>query len=123
MVPVGGMVPLQSPEAAQVFALAAFHCSVTDLPMGTGFSLAFNVTDGGAAAAGPAGLLVSGPVVSALELEPHATSELSAINPSVDFNANANLELRLRRIELITLLPRFTAANFLRSWISFARNH
>jgi hypothetical protein len=122
-VPVGGMVPLQPPEAAQVSALAAFHCSVTDLPMGTGFSLAFKVTDGGGGAttAGVVGVLLGGVllagpllavVVSALELMPHAASEPSAATASVDFNANANLKLRLRRIELIRRLPRSTKTTF-----------
>lgn len=47
VVPVVGSVPLQPPEAVQASALAAFHCSVTDAPMATLLSLAFNVTDGG----------------------------------------------------------------------------
>ena len=40
IVPVGGSVPLQPPEAVQVSALEAFHCSVTDAPMVTLFSFA-----------------------------------------------------------------------------------
>jgi hypothetical protein len=50
--------------------------------------------------------------VSAFELSPHAARKLSAANTNIDFNANANLVQRLRRIELITRLPRFTATNF-----------
>jgi hypothetical protein len=46
-VPVGGRVPLQPPEAEQALALAAFHCRLTDEPMATLVSLAFNVSDGG----------------------------------------------------------------------------
>ena len=52
MVPVVGNVPLQPPEAAQELALEALHCSVTDAPMATVVSLAFKVTNGGAATAG-----------------------------------------------------------------------
>ena len=109
VVPSGGNVPLQPPDAEQVSALEAFHCSVTDVPMGTVLSLAFKVTNGGAATTGVVALPVELPAVCALELSPHAASEPRAANPSIDFNANANLVLRLRRIELITRLPRFTS--------------
>ena len=114
MVPVVGNVPLQPPEAAQELALEALHCSVTDAPMATVVSLAFKVTNGGAATAGVValpvagllgGLVLVGPllavVVSAFELSPHAASALSTTNTNMDFNANANPKLRLRRIELI----------------------
>jgi hypothetical protein len=47
VVPVGGRVPLQPPEAEQALALAAFHCRLTDEPMSTLLSLAFNVREGG----------------------------------------------------------------------------
>jgi hypothetical protein len=114
VVPVVGNVPLQPPEAAQELALEALHCSVTDAPMATVVSLAFKVTNGGAATAGAValpvggllgGLVLVGPllavVVSAFELSPHAASALSAANTNMDFNANANPLRRLRRIELI----------------------
>jgi hypothetical protein len=126
VVPSGGNVPLQPPDAAQLLALVAFHCSVTDAPMDTVFSLAFKVTDGGATTAGVVGPLVSplvaGSDVCAFELAPHAASEPRATNPSIDFNANATLELRRRRIELITRLPRFTATNCFAALIPFVRN-
>ena len=122
MVPLGGNAPLQPPEAVQALAFEAFHCSVTDVPMGTALSLAFKVTNGGATTAGVVALLVGVPVVSAFELEPHAASAPRATNPSIDFNANANLERRLRRIELITRLPRFPMTTFQRSLIPFVRN-
>jgi hypothetical protein len=51
VVPVGGRVPLQPPEAAQALALAAFHCRLTGEPISTLLSLAFNVSDGGRVAA------------------------------------------------------------------------
>jgi hypothetical protein len=50
--------------------------------------------------------------VNALELEPHAASEASAANPSIDFNAYANLWLWLRRIELIDASPKISCDNF-----------
>ncbi len=75
--------------------------------MGTVVSLAFKLTDGaGTTAAGVPG--VPELEVCAFELEPHAASDPRAANPSIDFNANANLEWWLRRIELIARLPRFT---------------
>jgi hypothetical protein len=52
------------------------------------------------------------PDVSALELAPHAASTLSTVSANEDFNANANPDRRLRRIELITRLPKFTATTF-----------
>ena len=120
--PLGGNAPLQPPEAVQAVAFEAFHCSVTDVPIATLVSLAFKVTDGGVATAG-----VSAPVdgcvyVCAVELSPQAASEPRASNPSIDFNANANPLRRLRRIELITRLPRFPMTTFRRSLIPFVRN-
>ena len=119
MVPVVGTAPLQPPEAVQAVASVVFHCSVTEAPMATVLSLAFRLTNGGATTTGvvapPDVCAVCGVGdVSALELAPHAASELSAANPSIDFNANAIPKWRLRRIELITRLPRFTATNFFR---------
>jgi hypothetical protein len=121
-VPVVGTAPFQPPEAVQALALVVLHCSVTEAPIATVLSLAFRLTKGGAATAGvavpPEVCVVCGvsgvDEVSALELVPHAASELSAANPSIDFNANAIPKWRLRRIELITHLPRFTATNFFR---------
>ena len=57
VVPVVGMVPLQPPDAAQLLALVAFHCSVTGVPMATVLSFAFKTTNGGAAVAGAVALL------------------------------------------------------------------
>jgi hypothetical protein len=112
VLPVGGMLPLQPPEAAQLLVLAVFHCRVTDEPAGTEASLAFKVTVGAAAVAvtvaagvAEAELPVSEPDVCALELKPQAASEPRAANASIDCNANANRERWLRRIELITRLP------------------
>jgi hypothetical protein len=123
VVPVVASVPLQPPEAAQLLALVALHCSVTDAPTATVVSLAFKVTNGGAATAGGVGVLDAVllvavllvellPDVSASELAPHAASAPSTVNTNKDFNANANPERRLRRIELITRLPKFTATTF-----------
>jgi len=58
VVPVGGIVPLQPPEAAQAMALAAFHCRLTVEPISTLLSLAFNVSDGGRTVAGVPGAVV-----------------------------------------------------------------
>jgi hypothetical protein len=110
-------VPLQPPDAVQVVALVALHCRVTDAPTATVLSLALKLTNGGAATAGGVGvldaavldaavLLVELPDVSASELAPHAVSTPSTVNTNKDFNANANPERRLRRIELITRLPK-----------------
>jgi hypothetical protein len=52
MVPEVASVPLQPPEAAQLSALVALHCRVTDAPIATLVSLAFRLTDGGAAVTG-----------------------------------------------------------------------
>ena len=112
VVPVIGNEPLQPPDASQVLALVALHTSVTDAPMATVVSLAFKVTNGGAATAGAVGLVAAVlPValslaavpstVSPFELAPHAASEPSAANTNMDFNANAIPMRRLRRIELI----------------------
>ena len=60
MVPVVGNVPLQPPEAVQYWALAAFHCSVTDSPIATLFAFAFRVTEGGETTAGVAAPLAAG---------------------------------------------------------------
>jgi hypothetical protein len=128
VVPVVGSAPLQPPDAVQVVALVALHCSVTDAPTATVLSLAFKLTNGGAATAGGVGeldaalLAAAPPDVCASELAPHAASALSTVNTNKDFNANANPELRLRRIELITRLPRFPMTTFRRSLIPFVRN-
>jgi hypothetical protein len=107
VVPVIGNEPLHPPDALQLLALVALHTSVTGAPMATVVSLAFKVTNGGAATAGAVALPVAAvlvavsPVVSAFELEPHAASEPSTVNTNIDFNANAKPKRRLRRIELI----------------------
>lgn len=129
MVPVAGNVPLQPPDAAQLLALVALHCSVTGEFFSTLLALAFRLTSGGATAgvvaallAGvllAAGVLVAGlGDVNAFELWPHAASALSTVNAKKDFNASANLDRRLRRIELITHLPGITATIFPRSFDS-----
>jgi hypothetical protein len=112
VVPVIGNEPLHPPDASQVLASVALHTSVADAPMATVVSLAFKVTNGGATTAGGVALPVAGLLVgvllvalpstdSAFELAPHAASEPSAANTNMDFNANANPNRRLRRIELI----------------------
>lgn len=126
--PLVGSVPLQPPEAAQLPALDAFHCSITDAPVVTSFWSAFNVSDGGTTAAIP----LPGICVVVCELEvpyPHAVRAPSAAIPRIDFNANADLERRwLRRIELITCLPRLAAIKiycdqFPRSLLPFIHHH
>jgi hypothetical protein len=57
MLPEVAKVPLQPPEAVQLSAFEALHCSITDAPIETLLSLAFKLTNGGATTAG-----VSGPV-------------------------------------------------------------
>ena len=89
--PVGGMLPLQPPEAAQLLALAVFHCRVTEEPTGTVVSLDFKLTEGAAVMEAVLPVLEVSDV-SALELEPQAASELRAANASIDFNAIANRE-------------------------------
>ena len=112
VVPLIGNEPLHPPDASQVLALVALHTSVTDAPMATVASLAFKVTNGGAAVVGAVALLVVVlPVavslaavlstVSPFELAPHAASEPSAAITNIDFNANAIPMRRLRRIEPI----------------------
>ena len=90
MLPVGGMLPLQSPDAAQLLAFDAFHCRVTDEPTGTVVSLAFRLTDG----AGMDDWELPEPEseVCAVELDPQAANEPRVANASIDFNANANRE-------------------------------
>ena len=118
ILPVVANVPLQPPEAVQLAAFEALHCSVTDAPIATLLSLAFRVTAGGATTAG-----VSAPVDGcALEPEPHAVSEPRAANPSIDFNSNASLELRLRRIELIRISQDSLRQLFFAASIPFTRN-
>jgi hypothetical protein len=123
VVPLIANEPLHPPDASQLLALVALHTSVTDAPMATVVSLAFKVTNGGAAVTGAVALLVAAvlvavslavvaPVVSAFELEPHAASEPSTVNTNIDFNANANPKLRLRRIELIRVSQDLTATTF-----------
>jgi hypothetical protein len=103
VVPLVGIAPLHPPDAVQALALVALHCSVADPPIATLLSLAFNVTNGGAATAGVCAALgvCVVCVVWASELVPQAESALSTTNPSIDFNANANPARCLRRIELI----------------------
>ena len=131
MLPTGGIVPLQPPEAVQALAYEEFHCSVTAAPIATLLSLAFRLTNGGGTTAGvvmPVDVDVgaveapSAEDVCAFELAPHAASKQRAVNPSVDFNANANLVRRLRRIELIRRLPRFPVTTCSRSANLFIRN-
>jgi hypothetical protein len=57
LVPLVGIAPLHPPDAVQALALVALHCSVTDPPLATLLSLAFNVTNGGADTAGVCAVL------------------------------------------------------------------
>ena len=139
MVPVIGNVPLQPPEAAQELALEALHCSVTGAPTATMVSLAFRLTNGGATTAGVVALVVEVllvgevlgavlvasvllPVVSAFELAPQAASEPSAAKTNIDFNANADPNWRLRRIELIRVSQDLLRQLFRGALISCIRN-
>jgi hypothetical protein len=105
MVPEVARAPLQPPEAVQLSALAALHCSATDAPIATLVSLAFKLTNGGAAVTGVP-VPVSDCDVSAVVLPPHATSEARAIDAENNFNANAYPDWRLRRIELMRVSQR-----------------
>jgi hypothetical protein len=139
VVPVVGNVPLQPPEAAQELALEALHCRVTGAPTATMVSLALRLTNGGATTAGvvalpvpalPVGAVLGAvlvasvllPDVSAFELAPHAASEPSAAKTNIDFNANADPNWRLRRIELIRVSQDLLRQLFPRSSIPFIRN-
>jgi hypothetical protein len=101
MVPEVASMPLQPPEALQLSALVALHCSVTGAPTATLVSLAFRLTDGGATDFS-APLEVCGDV-TADELAPHAASAPRRVRASSDFNAHAYRERQLRRIELINI--------------------
>ena len=101
VVPLVGSVPLQPPDATQASALEASHCRLTDEPMATLVSLAFNVSDGG----GTTALVPVLSTVCGCKEEPQAASTLSATNPTMEFNANAYPKRRLPRVELITRLP------------------
>jgi hypothetical protein len=90
MVPEVARAPLQPPEAVQLSALVALHCSETDAPIATLLSLALKLTDGGATGFS-APLEVCGEV-SADELAPHAASAPRRVVTSNDFNANAYRE-------------------------------
>lgn len=91
-------MPLQPPEALQLSASVALHCRVTDAPIATWVSLAFKLTDGGAAVTGVL-VPVGGCDVSAVVVPPHAASAARAIEAEKDCNANAYPDRRLRRIE------------------------
>jgi hypothetical protein len=128
-----GNEPLQPPDASQLLASVALHTSVTDAPMATVVSLAFKVTNGGAAVVGAVALLVAvlpaavslaavPSTVSPFELAPHAASEPSAANTNIDFNANAIPMRRLRRIELIRVSQHSVRQLFRGELIPFTRN-
>ena len=112
-VPLVATLPCQPPEAVQAVASADVQVRVELLPLPTVVGAAVNVTDaavggitdtstdvGGATAVVPATS-----TVCEREDSPHAASVLSAANPSIVFNANADTERRLPRIEPITRLP------------------
>jgi hypothetical protein len=133
VLPLMGNEPLQPPDASQLLASVALHTSVTDAPMATVVSLAFKVTNGGAAVVGAVALLVAvlpaavsvaavPSTVSPFELAPHAASEPSAANTNIDFNANAIPMRRLRRIELIRVSQHPVRQLFRGELIPFTRN-
>ena len=82
IVPDGGCVPLQPPEASQLCTFAAFHCKVTGVPISTLLSLAFRLRVGGALGVTAA----SAVPVKAFDDAPHAVSALSTANPRIDFH-------------------------------------
>jgi hypothetical protein len=77
-VPLVGWVPLHPPDAAQVCASFALHCSVARVPMATLLLVATRVT------AGFAALVLAGsvPVVWTDDDCPHAVNAENAAHPS-----------------------------------------
>jgi hypothetical protein len=125
IVPAVGIVPLQPPEAVQVSALDAFHCSVTGEPMDTLLSSACRLTvgaDGGIAAA--AGLIAPAVPVKASDDDCplQAASALRAVIPRIDLMTNAAQTRRLPQFEFIPRLPRLAASNFSEVLIYFISN-
>jgi hypothetical protein len=84
MVPDGGCVPLQPPEASQLCTFAAFHCNVTGVPISTLLSLAFRLRVGGAMGVTAASAVLVKLFDDTPEL--HAVSALSTANPRIDFH-------------------------------------
>jgi hypothetical protein len=82
--------------------LVLLHCSVTLRPIGTAFSLAFNISVGGEIS-----LLATVPAleVTLVDVPEHAATVPSAADASIDFNTNAQLTCLLRRIEFILVSP------------------
>jgi hypothetical protein len=113
IVPVGGSVPLQPPEAVQVSALEAFHCSVTDAPMATLLSFDCRLIVGTAM-----GVLAVAAVDSVNAFDDdcplQAASALRAVIPKIDLMANTAQTRRLPQIEFIPRLPRMAASKLFR---------
>jgi len=109
MVPLGGCEPLQPPEAVQLFASDALHCSVTLCPIGTVVASDFSVSVG-AEISLP--VIVPALVVTSVDVPWHAASAATAINASADFNTNAELTRLPLRIEFMLCLPDVVAASF-----------
>jgi len=116
--PLVAWEPLQPPDAVQEVALVADQLNVEAAPFVTVLGLADKVTAGaGAAGVWAAGVEVAGvaaaaELMAALELvwftdvsDPHPASELSAVNPTMNFNARAGLKRPSRRMEIIMGLP------------------
>jgi hypothetical protein len=122
MVPLVGNVPLQPPEAVQLSALEAFHCSVTDAPMATLLSFACRATVGAVAAA--AGLIAAVVPVKASDDDCplQAASALRAVIPRIDLMTNAALTRRLPQFDFIPRLPRWPRQIFSEELISFISN-
>jgi hypothetical protein len=114
IVPVVGTVPLQPPEAVQVSALEAFHCSVTDAPMVTLLSFACRLTVGAVATATGLAAAVVPVKASDDDCPLQAASALRAVIPRIDLMTNAAQTRRLPQFEFIPRLPRLAASNVFR---------
>jgi hypothetical protein len=122
MVPAVGTVPLQPPEAVQVSALEAFHCSVTDAPMATLLSFACRLTVG--AVAGAAGRIASvDPVKASDDDWPlQAASALRAVIPRIDLMTKAAQTRRVLQCEFIRVSLDWLRQMFFAKLISFISN-
>jgi len=121
IVPVVGTVPLQPPDAVQVSALEAFHCSVTDAPMATLLSFDCRLIVG--TATGVLAVAAVVPVKASDDDCPlQAASALTAVIPRIDLMMNAAQTRRLPQFEFIPRLPRLAASNFSEVPIYFISN-
>jgi hypothetical protein len=115
IVPVVGSVPLQPPEAVQVSALEAFHCSVTDAPMATLLSFACRLTLGAVATATGLAAEVVPVKASDDDCPLQAANALRAVIPRIALMTKTAQTRRLLQFEFIPRLPRFRVKFFPRS--------